>query len=74
MEGEVEVYIVEGVQEFPMLIGQSFLNTSAKVLMVNGDEIRLFKAEALPPTKVSLSSEKDVLVPTNHIGYVKIYT
>lgn len=77
------MYIVDDVvQESPVLIGQSFINKNGKVLMVNQNEIRLFKAEeylipqveALPPAKVSLCSEKDVSIPTNHIGYVKIYT
>ena len=63
------------------MIGQSFLNKANVVaLVVKKDEVKLFDPEmvqlpqvdGLPQKKITLQVKDDVIIPENHIGYVKI--
>lgn len=74
--------VPDELQEVAVMIGQPFINKTNVVLVVKGDQIRLFSSQMLdlpevdqlPPSKIKMSVSEDVVIPPNNIGHVKFST
>lgn len=78
---DVQALVVsDTVQEIPIIIGQTFLNSDNVVMVLKGEKMRIFnkhlatlpEVEALPERKINLWARNATVIPPNHVGRVEV--
>lgn len=73
--------VPDNVQQVSVIVGQPFINNENVVVVVRGDQVRLFNNHNTSlenvdklPRKINLCAVDTTVIPPNHIGHISVFS